>query len=221
MMRAYDKETGKEVGAVWMPAPVSGSPMTYALDGRQYYRDRRQRRQLLRRVPRVPPARMKAGTRLLAIVALAVAAVSRPSLGALQAPPLQAQPPATAPPAQADSVWAGVYTEEQATRGEAVYLQTCASCHGLDLEGGDMTTALTGATFSSNWNDLSLGDLFERIRISMPMDNPGTLSRQQNADVIAYILKANNWPAGGTELARQLMVLRQIKIEAVAPGGGQ
>jgi quinoprotein glucose dehydrogenase len=36
MMRAYDKATGKEVGAVWMPAPVSGSPMTYMWQGKQY-----------------------------------------------------------------------------------------------------------------------------------------------------------------------------------------
>jgi mono/diheme cytochrome c family protein len=117
----------------------------------------------------------------------------------------------------ADSVWDGVYTEEQATRGQAVYVETCANCHGPALEGADMTPALTGATFSSNWNDLSLGDLFERIRISMPMDRPGTLPRQQNADVIAYMLKANRWPAGAVELPRELAVLKQIKIEAVEP----
>jgi quinoprotein glucose dehydrogenase len=36
MLRAYDKATGKEVGAIWMPAPQSGSPMTYMVDGKQY-----------------------------------------------------------------------------------------------------------------------------------------------------------------------------------------
>jgi quinoprotein glucose dehydrogenase len=36
MLRAYDKQTGREVGAVWMPAPQSGSPMTYRVDGTQY-----------------------------------------------------------------------------------------------------------------------------------------------------------------------------------------
>jgi S-disulfanyl-L-cysteine oxidoreductase SoxD len=116
-------------------------------------------------------------------------------------------------------VWDGVYTEEQATRGEAVYLQACANCHGAALEGLDMSPALTGAAFSSNWNDLTVGDLFERIRISMPMDRPGTLSRQENADVIAYILRANKWPAGRTELGRELTILKQIKIEAVEPAG--
>ena len=36
MMRAYDKEKGKEVGAVYLPAPQTGSPMTYTMNGRQY-----------------------------------------------------------------------------------------------------------------------------------------------------------------------------------------
>ena len=48
----------------------------------------------------------------------------------------------------------------------------------------------------------------------MPLDSPGKLSRQQNADVIAFILKANTWPAGATELAPDLGALKQIRIEA-------
>jgi quinoprotein glucose dehydrogenase len=112
------------------------------------------------------------------------------------------------------SVWDGVFTEEQAKRGEATYLQQCANCHGPQLEGGDMTPALTGGVFTSNWNDLTLGDLFERIRLTMPLDNPGKLSRQQNTDVIAFLLNANAWPKGSTELAADLGVLKQVKIEA-------
>ena len=56
MLRAYDKNTGKEVGAVWMPAPQSGSPMTYMANGKQYIIVVDQRRQLLGRVPRFQPA---------------------------------------------------------------------------------------------------------------------------------------------------------------------
>jgi mono/diheme cytochrome c family protein len=112
------------------------------------------------------------------------------------------------------SVWDGVYTAEQTRRGEAAYLQTCASCHGTALEGGDMTPPLLGGAFSSNWNDLTVGDLFERIRTTMPLDNPGKLSRQQNADVIAFVLKANGWPAGEAELAPDPAALKQIRIEA-------
>ena len=80
-----------------------------------------------------------------------------------------------------------------------------------------MTPPLVGGTFTANWNDLTLGDLFERIRATMPLDKPGTLSRQQNADVVAFVLKANLWPAGTTELARDLGALKQIRIQSYKP----
>jgi mono/diheme cytochrome c family protein len=111
-------------------------------------------------------------------------------------------------------VWDGVFTEEQVKRGAVAYQKECARCHGPALEGGDMTPPLVGGGFTSNWNDLTLGDLFERIRNTMPLDAPGRLSRQQNADVIALILKSNAWPAGATELAPDAGALKQIKIEA-------
>ena len=112
------------------------------------------------------------------------------------------------------SVWTGVYTAEQAKRGETAYLQSCASCHGPALDGGDMTPPLVGGAFTSNWNDLTVGDLFDRIRTTMPLDNPGRLSRPQTADVIAFVLKANGWPAGEAELAPDPAASRQIRIEA-------
>jgi mono/diheme cytochrome c family protein len=112
------------------------------------------------------------------------------------------------------SVWDGVFTEEQAKRGEAAYRQHCSNCHGVGLEGGDMTPALVGGAFTSNWNDLTLGDLFERIRTTMPLDSPGKLSRQQNVDVIAFVLKTNAWPTGASEIAPDAGPLKQIKIEA-------
>ena len=115
------------------------------------------------------------------------------------------------------SVWNGVYTEEQAKRGELAYRQSCANCHGPELEGADMTPPLTGGNFMANWNDLTLGDLFERIRATMPLDKPGTLSRQQNADLVAFVLKANLWPAGTTELSRDLGALKQIRIQSTRP----
>ena len=114
----------------------------------------------------------------------------------------------------AASVWDGVFTGDQVKRGQAAYQKECAGCHGPALEGGDMTPSLVGAAFTSNWNDLTLGDLFERIRLTMPLDSPGRLSRQQNADVIAYMLEMNDWPAGAAELPPDLGRLKQIKIQA-------
>lgn len=142
--------------------------------------------------------------------------VDRALLGACVAPWLVVGVAAAGVVAAA-SVWDGVYTDAQAKRGEAIYYERCAGCHGPELEGGDMTPALTGGGFTSTWNDVSVGDLFERIRITMPLDRPRTLSRQQSADVIAFLLKANRWPAGAAELPREPEALKEIRIEAVKP----
>jgi mono/diheme cytochrome c family protein len=111
------------------------------------------------------------------------------------------------------SVWDGVYTSEQAQRGEVLYTRQCARCHGAQLTGGEAAPPLAGGDFLSNWNGLSVGDLFERIRVSMPADRPGQLTREQNADILAHILRANQFPAGKSELERQPEVLKQIRIE--------
>jgi mono/diheme cytochrome c family protein len=121
--------------------------------------------------------------------------------------------------AQGKSQWDGVYTEEQAKRGEALYAQYCASCHGPDMAGGEMAPGLTGGEFTANWNDLSLGDLYERIRISMPQNAPGSLSRQQNADILSFILHKMNTPVGSAELPTQTEALKEIKFLASKPGG--
>ena len=80
-----------------------------------------------------------------------------------------------------------------------------------------MTPPIVGLWFKSNWNDLTLGDLFERIRLTMPLDSPGKLTREQNVDVIAYILKTNAWPSGATELTPDVGALKQIKITSHKP----
>ena len=82
-----------------------------------------------------------------------------------------------------------------------------------------MAPSLTGGEFTANWNDLSLGDLYERFRISMPQNAPGSLSRQQNSDILAYVLRKMNMPAGTTELPTQTEVLKEIKFLAAKPGG--
>lgn len=116
------------------------------------------------------------------------------------------------------TVWDGVYTEAQSKRGEGVYMETCANCHGAELEGMDMSPALAGATFNSNWNDLTMGDLADRIRISMPADRPGSLTRVQVADVMAFMLSANKFPAGQAELPPEVPTLKQIRILPQKPG---
>jgi mono/diheme cytochrome c family protein len=122
-----------------------------------------------------------------------------------------------AAPAETKSVWDGVYTEEQAKRGEPLYHKQCAACHGQMLTGGESAPPLTGGAFLSNWNGLTLGDLFDRIRKTMPQNAPGKLSRQENADILAYALSVNKFPAGKTELSRQTEFLKEIRFEAMKP----
>ena len=111
-------------------------------------------------------------------------------------------------------VWDGVYTEAQAERGKALYMEKCVQCHGSELMGGGAGAGpLQGATFNGNWNGVPLGDMLERLRQSMPLDKPATLSRQQCADVLAFIFSVNKFPAGKTELSRQAEILNTITFK--------
>jgi hypothetical protein len=123
--------------------------------------------------------------------------------------------PEQAPPKK--SVWDGVYTVEQAKRGAGLYALHCGSCHGPGLMGGEAAPPLTGIEFAGNWSGLTLGDLFERIRTSMPQDDPAKLSAQQKADILAHMLSVGMFPAGTADLSRETPVLMQITFEAIKP----
>jgi quinoprotein glucose dehydrogenase len=189
MLRAYDKSTGKEVGAVFMPAPQSGSPMTYMLHGEQY-------------------------------IALAISGGNYPGeLVAFKlAPATTAAASPNKPAARQNrpvvSVWDGVYTVEQARRGQDLYRQNCADCHGQNLTGGEMAPPLAGSEFVDQWESQTVGDLFERIRTTMPLDSPGRLSPSVISDITAYILRGNSFPVGREELPRDAQLLRQVRIES-------
>jgi mono/diheme cytochrome c family protein len=119
--------------------------------------------------------------------------------------------------AQGTSVWTGVYTDEQAKRGEAFANKLCTSCHGPDLSGGEAGPALVGLEFIGNWNTLSVADFYDRVHATMPADAPGTLTPQQVSDITAYIFKLNKYPAGKTELPTDLALLKGIRIEGEQP----
>lgn len=113
--------------------------------------------------------------------------------------------------------WDGIYTEAQARRGSQLYAENCAACHGEVMLGGEMAPGLIGGEFTTNWNDLSMGDLFERIQITMPQDNPGSLSSQDNSDVLAYMLQVGQYPTGEAELPTRIEYLRKYKFLAMKP----
>ena len=112
------------------------------------------------------------------------------------------------------TVWDGVYTEEQAKRGETVYVEHCLRCHGPKLLGGNEIGALTGPVFNGNWNGVPLSQMLDRVRVTMPLDKPSTMSRQQIADVLSYIFSFNKIPPGKTELPRQAEMLNLIQFKA-------
>ena len=119
--------------------------------------------------------------------------------------------------AQGKTTLDGVYTAAQSTRGEKVYTDSCASCHGPDLSGGGQTPALSGKDFNVDWNDLTLGDLFDRTRLTMPADKPGSLKPEQTADLIAFLLQQAKLPAGQIELPSDLAALKTIKFISPKP----
>jgi len=106
----------------------------------------------------------------------------------------------------------GVYTDAQATRGKAQYVTNCASCHQEGLQGADLAPALKGDDFLLPWTSQSVNDLFDRIAKTMPGDAPGSLSPEVNADITAYILQANRFPAGAQELKADAVAMKAIAI---------
>ncbi len=114
--------------------------------------------------------------------------------------------------AQQAVVSGGVYSADQAKRGEAVYSVSCANCHLEDLSGGT-SPPLSGADFLNGWKGKTMGALFEQTRMTMPFDNPGGLTAAQYADVIAYILSKNKFAAADKELPSDATALQQITLD--------
>ena len=117
------------------------------------------------------------------------------------------------PVAVSHSEWNGVYSKEQARRGQKAYNTQCARCHGEALLGGENSPPLVDQDFLERWNGRSVGTLVDFTRKTMPSDGPGKLSRLQCIDMIAYLLSANGFPAGKSDLESDEAVLNEILIE--------
>ena len=112
------------------------------------------------------------------------------------------------------TVWDGIYTQAQADQGKAAYTKSCASCHGAALDGTGQAPPLTGADFMGDWNGQTADDLFEKIQGTMPADAPGSLSREQNAGILAFLLESNKFPAGQKQLPTDAAALAKIRFES-------
>src|SRR5512142_1023790 len=118
----------------------------------------------------------------------------------------------TARPEPAHTVWDSVYTDSQATVAESTYKQGCARCHGAALEGAQDGGPLTGPIFLTNWQGLTLADLQDKIRTTMPPDTPNTIPPSAVADLVALVLERNQFPAGPKPLTPEPERLKDVKI---------
>lgn len=103
--------------------------------------------------------------------------------------------------ATAQSADSGMFTADQAARGQSAYFGECAVCHGYDLIKVDGEASdLTGAEFGGNWVGQTLAARHEYIASAMPANDPGSLDDQTVLDIIAYILAENGYAPGDAEL---------------------
>jgi len=114
------------------------------------------------------------------------------------------------------SIWDGVFTEAQATRGKERYVASCGMCHSEDLLGGS-GPALVGESFMQRWNGTTVADMLQTVRQTMPQDSPDSLGTPGYTDLIAYLLQSNSAPTGSAELSPEVAALQRVRITLRAP----
>ena len=118
----------------------------------------------------------------------------------------------------ADTVWDGVYSAAQAARGEKAYMRACGGCHRDDASGGDDSEpALRGPNFTHNWDGTSVAVLYDFIATNMPRTRPGSVPLEECVDIVAFLLKLNEMPAGTRELTTDIKALSAIRFTATKP----
>src|SRR3569833_4083555 len=113
----------------------------------------------------------------------------------------------------------GPFTEAQAQAGQAAYAQNCAKCH----DSGE-APPLNGAGFLNVWASRSTHDLFARVKDTVPVDNPGSLSNETVVPIIAWLLKNNGVAAGPIAFTPTTAVAINTIAPSEAPqqaGGGR
>jgi cytochrome c5 len=119
--------------------------------------------------------------------------------------------------AETASLRNGAYTASQAQQGKILYEKQCALCHGETLEGAGQIAPLSGDEFMAAWAGRTLADLYTQTQKTMPTSQPGSLKPDETVKLLAYILRANKFPAGKTELPQGLESLKAIHIERPNP----
>jgi mono/diheme cytochrome c family protein len=112
------------------------------------------------------------------------------------------------------TIWDSIFTEVQASRGEAAYLRSCAACHKGDLLGSSTAPALAGEAFFRRWNESTVDDVVQSMRGTMPQQAPASLDAKEYVDIVTYLLKASGSPTGATELTVDRDRLKQLRVTA-------
>ncbi|MGE3275460.1 MAG: cytochrome c [Vicinamibacterales bacterium] len=117
--------------------------------------------------------------------------------------------------AQSKSIWDGVYTAEQATKGKTAYVDNCSTCHLEDMSGGGdgIAPSLTGDGFMKAWDGKTMAELFEKVQM-MPPGMEASVTDAQRADILAYVLSYNKVPPGQMALAHEAGALKSITFKA-------
>jgi len=149
---------------------------------------------------RVPPPSLAPFARVGVLLPLVLVLVVT---GHASARPQEAATPATP---EGRSVMDGVFTSRQARRGERWFLQMCEQCH--------RTRDFTNAPFHERWAGQSVGDLLQFMQYTMPPENPGALSTDRYADLLAFFLAANDYPAGEEDLPGDASTVMDMRIVA-------
>lgn len=106
----------------------------------------------------------------------------------------------------AETVWAGIYSRPQAVRGQVFFVSECSDCHAI--------SNFVGEDYMARWRGNTIGDLFLYIRDAMPADAHEPIgSDGVYIDIVAYLLRSNDFPAGENELGTNIDHLRSIRIE--------
>ena len=149
---------------------------------------------------RAAPATVRALA--LSFIVGACASAPQPSAGTA---PVGNPPELAAASPSGSSVLDGVFTSSQASSGEQRFRQVCAACHS--------TNEFRGGRFRIKWVGQTAGDIFELVSTTMPEGDPGSLSPEDYANLLAYILRLNGYPAVEEPLPADVSALQNLRVE--------
>jgi alcohol dehydrogenase (cytochrome c) len=204
---ALDAATGEMLWQMRLNGDISGAPITFEVNGKQYVAvgagGRAAPTTTLGRLVRVDVPQGSGVMWVFALPDVLSDSVRSGVIAPAAAPAIRAGGGAAA---ATRSVSEGVYTRAQAQRGQKLFEQSCAMCHGIEDQ--------SGASFNTKWSSHTLGDIYEQMSITMPPANPGGLSPDSYASILAYFLSRTGYPEGSTELPTDRNVLRGIRATA-------